>query len=54
MTNRYTLTCIECAYGRTSEGVERALDHAEAHRTETGPRHFVDIEILERDGRPED
>jgi hypothetical protein len=47
MTSKYELTCTDCSFERTVEGVDRALDVADAHRACAAGRHFVELYLCE-------
>lgn len=52
MTSTYELICTACPFEQTVEGVDDALDTAEAHGPPSDDSHFVDVHI--RDGETSD
>lgn len=47
MSKTYEIRCRECGFERTVDGVYRALDAADTHRTEAGSDHYVDVYLRE-------
>ena len=47
MSNTYHLACTVCPHEQAVDGVEDALDDAQAHQRERGPEHFVDVHLID-------